>query len=304
VGGIHFAFTDGTNADSATDQSGLSMAADGDQSETTWQLRTIHLTSYAGKKVSVASLVAGPQTPAGSWFLVIAKAAIVSTNGTVTQIYNQSPSMGLSFSGTSGVTNAGSSVATFSYIQKPVETTNYYIGDQIGSARMEIGAEGWPVSADTYYPFGQELAPSASPNNYKFTGKERDSESGNDYFGDRYYASTMGRFLSPDPGNAGVHRTNPQSWNAYSYANNRPTSLIDPNGLEPVKAQAETIAGFANKLNNTTHKIGQLTGTAAQNALKRLHPDRVLSSDQTRQPWDEAPISSRRHDHGHEQALD
>ena len=32
-----------------------------------------------------------------------------------------------------------------------------------------------------------------------FTGKERDSESGNDYFGARYYAASMGRFMSPDP---------------------------------------------------------------------------------------------------------
>ena len=38
----------------------------------------------------------------------------------------------------------------------------------------------------------------ASRNGHKFTGKERDAESGNDYFGARYYASTMGRFLTPD----------------------------------------------------------------------------------------------------------
>jgi RHS repeat-associated protein len=35
-------------------------------------------------------------------------------------------------------------------------------------------------------------------NHYKFTGKERDAESGLDYFGARYYASSMGRFMSPD----------------------------------------------------------------------------------------------------------
>jgi RHS repeat-associated protein len=34
---------------------------------------------------------------------------------------------------------------------------------------------------------------------YRYTGKERDTESGNDYFGARYYASSMGRFMSPDP---------------------------------------------------------------------------------------------------------
>lgn len=47
------------------------------------------------------------------------------------------------------------------------------------------------------------------------TGKERDTESGNDYFGARYYASTMGRFLSPDEANlsAIMHMDDPQSWN-------------------------------------------------------------------------------------------
>ena len=59
----------------------------------------------------------------------------------------------------------------------------------------------------------------------RFTGKGRDTESGNDYFGARYYASSMGRMMSPDPGNAGADLTNPQSWNMYSYALNNPLFL-------------------------------------------------------------------------------
>jgi RHS repeat-associated protein len=66
------------------------------------------------------------------------------------------------------------------------------------------------------------------------TGKERDSESGNDYFGARYYASSMGRMLSPDPGNAGADPTNPQSWNMYSYVLNNPLIYTDPSGEECV----------------------------------------------------------------------
>jgi RHS repeat-associated protein len=65
--------------------------------------------------------------------------------------------------------------------------------------------------------------------NYWFTGKERDSESGNDYFGAKYYASSMGRFMSPDNG-IDQDQTNPQSWNLYSYVRNNPLSRIDPNG--------------------------------------------------------------------------
>jgi RHS repeat-associated protein len=70
---------------------------------------------------------------------------------------------------------------------------------------------------------------------YKFTGKERDAESGNDYFGARYYASTMGRFLSPD-WSAKVQPVpyakldDPQSLNLYSYVRNNPLSRVDKDG--------------------------------------------------------------------------
>jgi RHS repeat-associated protein len=70
---------------------------------------------------------------------------------------------------------------------------------------------------------------------YRFTGKERDQESGNDYFGARYYASTMGRFLSPD-WSARMEPVpyakldNPQSLNLYAYVGNNPLSRTDPDG--------------------------------------------------------------------------
>ena len=67
------------------------------------------------------------------------------------------------------------------------------------------------------------------------TGKERDSESGNDYFEARYYGSSMGRFLSPDP--SGLYYAdpeNPQSLNLYSYAQNNPLRNVDPDGLRCV----------------------------------------------------------------------
>jgi len=68
-----------------------------------------------------------------------------------------------------------------------------------------------------------------------FPGKERDNESGNDYFGARYYESGIGRWVSPDwstvpgavpYGNFG----NPQSLNLYSDLENNPTSTLDPDG--------------------------------------------------------------------------
>lgn len=70
---------------------------------------------------------------------------------------------------------------------------------------------------------------------YKFTGKERDSESGLDMFGARYYGSSLGRFMTPDWAAAPTdvpyaHFGNPQSLNLYSYVQNNPTTVGDPDG--------------------------------------------------------------------------
>ena len=64
------------------------------------------------------------------------------------------------------------------------------------------------------------------------TGKERDAESGLDYFGARYYASSMGRFSSPDPsGLSFANMADPQSLNLYAYVQNNPLVFVDPTGL-------------------------------------------------------------------------
>jgi RHS repeat-associated protein len=68
-----------------------------------------------------------------------------------------------------------------------------------------------------------------------FTGKERDAESGNDYFDARYYGSSMGRFMSPD-WSAQVEPVpyskldDPQSLNLYAYVMNNPMDRTDPTG--------------------------------------------------------------------------
>jgi len=76
---------------------------------------------------------------------------------------------------------------------------------------------------------------------YRITGKERDTESGLDYFGARYYASTMGRWMSPDPSNLGVDIYLPQTWNRYNYAVNNPLTVADRNGMWPFYIHNEII---------------------------------------------------------------
>ena len=100
-----------------------------------------------------------------------------------------------------------------------------------------------------FYPYGGErtLTDSCSQE-FKFTGKERDSETGNDYFGARFYTSSFGRFMSPD-WSAKVEPVpyakldNPQSLNLYAYAGNNPESVFDPDGHQQLsKAQGtETV---------------------------------------------------------------
>jgi RHS repeat-associated protein len=74
------------------------------------------------------------------------------------------------------------------------------------------------------------IATNSRPQNYKFTGKERDAETGLDNFGARYDASNYGRFMSPDP--LGGHLEDPQTLNRYSYVRNNPLSLTDQTGLD------------------------------------------------------------------------
>jgi RHS repeat-associated protein len=65
--------------------------------------------------------------------------------------------------------------------------------------------------------------------NYSFlTQKERDNETGLDYFLARYYSNVQGRFTSVDPENAGAKPDDPQSWNGYAYARNNPLLYSDP----------------------------------------------------------------------------
>ena len=94
-----------------------------------------------------------------------------------------------------------------------------------------------------YYPYGGIVATStdAVPQHFKFTGKERDSESGLDNFGFRHNASSLGRFMMADPSRLSVFFNNPQSWNRYSYVYNSPLRLTDNNGKWPTNIHNQII---------------------------------------------------------------
>ncbi|HYU79716.1 MAG TPA: RHS repeat-associated core domain-containing protein, partial [Vicinamibacterales bacterium] len=100
--------------------------------------------------------------------------------------------------------------------------------------RMMTDANGQVIKRFDYLPFG-ELWPGDPPDRRQFAGKERDAETGFDYFGGRYYASQTGRFTTVDPVlEIEQALVDPQRWNRYTYVANRPLKFVDPDGRNPL----------------------------------------------------------------------
>jgi len=109
---------------------------------------------------------------------------------------------------------------------------DFYFSDHLGTADVITNSLGSVSEESDYYPYGGEIVVSGSTvNHYKFTGKERDSESGLDNFGKRYDSSSLGRFMTTDPVVITTERLmNPQQLNLYAYVANNPLRFIDPTG--------------------------------------------------------------------------
>jgi len=122
-------------------------------------------------------------------------------------------------------------------------TTCYFGGDHLGSTRLITDQTGKIVARHDFLPYGEEIpvnqAGRTSAWNFgsttdvteKFTGQIRDSENGIDYFNARFFTAPLGRFSSPDPGNAGSNMNSSQSWNAYGYLSGNPLNGTDPSGM-------------------------------------------------------------------------
>ena len=112
-----------------------------------------------------------------------------------------------------------------------VPLLRYQHGNLIGCAGIETDADGAVVSYEETHPYGTSAYRSARPGydlslkRYRFSGKERDDESGLQYFGARYYANWLGRWTSANP--AGFA----DGLNLYRYCRNSPINLRDRNGL-------------------------------------------------------------------------
>jgi RHS repeat-associated protein len=168
--------------------------------------------------------------------------------------------------------------------------TTYVTADHLGSTRILTDAAGNVQSRTDYLPFGEEIASNwgnrSSIAGYtavtsirqKFTGKERDGESGLDFFGARYFSGAQGRFTSPDPlsilqeaeshEELGEFLSNPQHWNKYAYSLNNPLKYVDPDGRHPVLQFLQRLASSP-----TTQRLinyASTQGTRIYNAATRF----------------------------------
>ena len=132
----------------------------------------------------------------------------------------------------------GQLAAEYSSPAAPLAGRKYVTVDHLGSTRLITDPGGLVLERHDYRPFGDEVTfgtgsvrqgiPGYMATRLKFTGKERDAESGLDYFGARYLSSAQGRFTSADPGP--FVWIDPQTLNRYVYTRNHPLKYVDPSG--------------------------------------------------------------------------
>ena len=125
-----------------------------------------------------------------------------------------------------------------SVIEQPIPRIRHQLDNHLGSAVLELDDQAAIITYEEYYPYGSTSYEAAQANSevskkrYRYTGKERDDETGFYYHGARYYAPWLGRWTSCDPKgiSGGI--------DLYSYADGNPLTLIDPSGLDPQKPEA------------------------------------------------------------------
>ncbi|MER5942507.1 SpvB/TcaC N-terminal domain-containing protein [Streptomyces sp. NPDC001928] len=120
--------------------------------------------------------------------------------------------------------------------QPPDETTpalTYELGDHLDSCAVITDAKGALVDREEFTPYGETCFGGYALKRYRFTGKERDTESGYQYHGARYYVPWAGRWTSCDP-----------AWpvdgtDSYAYVRNNPLTFVDPTGRQAGPSSAD-----------------------------------------------------------------
>lgn len=155
----------------------------------------------------------------------------------------------------------------------PQQLIRYQFGNHLGSVNLELDGEAKVISYEEYFPFGGTAfllmlaAIRAAGKRYRYTGKERDEESGLYYHGARYFAPWLGRWTRTDPDELA------DGLNAYCHVRNNPIVNFDPQGTDSrsktlkLEKPAADIGKFTKKelADATTTVFGELTA--------KLHTD-------------------------------
>jgi RHS repeat-associated protein len=138
------------------------------------------------------------------------------------------------------------------------QLTRYQLGNHLGSAVLEVDEQAQIISYEEYYPYGStsfqagRSVAKVSLKQYRYTGKERDEETGLSYHGARYYAPWLGRWTSADP--AGLVDGSAM----YSYGGNSPTNLIDSSGHQAEKKQVEELVANIRHTQDEVTRLQQI----------------------------------------------
>jgi RHS repeat-associated protein len=187
---------------------------------------------------------------------------------------------------------AGGLIGTYDPVPNPLYPANhslpqtiaqvsFRLTDWLGTMRATTGAYGVAQGTCTGLPFGDGVTCSGDiPDNHHFTGKERDAESGNDYFGARYFASSMGRWMSPD-WSAKIKPVpyskldDPQTLNLYAYLRDNPLAGVDADGhgdrerekpQPSEQTQAQKQNSIYSKLQSYAHPVEDFSKIGGTNA--------------------------------------
>jgi RHS repeat-associated protein len=166
------------------------------------------------------------------------------------------------------------------------QVIEYYHTDLVGNVRAVTDEQRNVIERHDYLPFGEECTTGACAANpavgagqpRKFTGKERDSETGLDYFGARYYGSKIGRFTTTDPViDQGAALVNPQLWNRYAYGRNNPLRYVDPDGRASMLT-ADSMRAMAANMEANNAAIGK----ALVNTIRAINSPGHMTAEKAR----------------------
>jgi len=189
----------------------------------------------------------------------------------------------------------------------PRQLVRLQLGNHLGSAALELDDHAQVVSYEEYHPYGTTAYEAARSNEtskrYRFTGKERDEDSGLYYHGERYYAPWLGRWVSCDP--AGMV----DGINLFKYAKNNPAKYSDPTGKQswtqshsPAPASAVNVPsppvpGSAQEAFQEGRKSGVLLGNKvgwAKHVLQQFQEGIRGESKGSSSPWAKMSAADRR----------